>query len=209
VRDRFRLDGLEPFAPRDNIAPSTPVLAVREAEGRRLGGLLRWGLVPHWAKEEKIGYSMINARAETVSSKPAFRDAFRRRRCLMPASGFYEWRQGPGGKQPYYIRGRDEDLMAFAGVWERWTSPEGRKIETCAIIVTEANELVRPIHDRMPVILGEDTWRSWLDGGTPTEALRAMLTPCPSAWLTAYPGSADVNSPRNDSEALLAEVAGG
>ena len=149
LKDYFDLDEAPDYGPRYNIAPSTPILAIRQAEGVRRADPLRWGLIPHWAKDEKIGYSTINARAETVAAKPAFREAFRRRRCLIPADGFYEWQAQPGtkAKQPYFISRTDDAPLAFAGLWERWRPPQGNPLESCSIIVTAANGLM-PTHPR-------------------------------------------------------------
>jgi putative SOS response-associated peptidase YedK len=161
--EHFQLQSRLELVPRFNIAPSQAVPAVRQGEEQRELVMLRWGLIPAWAKEEKSGYRMINARAETVASKPAFRSALRYRRCLLPADGFYEWRAGPRGKQPYYIRLREGDVFAFAGLWEHWEGPDGKVIESCTIIVTNANEVLRPVHDRMPVILDPADYHRWLD----------------------------------------------
>lgn len=166
--------------------------------------LARWGLVPHWAKEVKTGYSMINARAESVAVKPAFRAAFRRRRCLIPADGFYEWQQKPGSKlkQPWFVTLKEGQPMAFAGLWERWYPPQeqdGEPLESCTIIVTDANKLMRKIHDRMPVILSPETWETWLDPMyNDVPALQSLLKPYPPEELTAWPVTAKVNNPRND-----------
>jgi putative SOS response-associated peptidase YedK len=155
LAQRFEVEALPELHPRYNVAPTQSIPIVREESGKRRFALARWGLIPHWAKDEKIGYHTINARAETVTSKPAFRNAFKYRRCLIPADGFYEWAVVPGSKtkQPWFIALRDREPMAFAGLWERWRSPEGEDLESCSIIVTDANDLMRPIHDRMPVVL--------------------------------------------------------
>jgi putative SOS response-associated peptidase YedK len=154
----------------------------------------------------KIGYSMINARAETVSSKPAFRNAFKHRRCLIPADGFYEWQVIPDSKikQPWFIVLGDREPMAFAGLWEQWRSPEGEELESCSIIVTDANEIMRPIHDRMPVILGPEDWDAWLEtDAKDAGSLQSLLKPFPADDMTAWPVSTKVNSPRNDSVECL------
>lgn len=152
----FRLLRRPDVQPRYNIAPTQPVAVVRRIDRGRELSMLRWGLVPSWAKDPKIGARMINARAETVATKPAFRTALRRRRCLVPADGFYEWAKSAGGtKQPHYITRRDGRPFAFAGLWESWDGPDGSSIESCTIVTTEANDLVGRIHDRMPVILSE------------------------------------------------------
>jgi putative SOS response-associated peptidase YedK len=194
---------------RYNIAPSQSIPIVRlTPEGQRECVMVRWGLLPSWSKEPKTDYSTINARAETVAIKPAFRTAFRFRRCLIPADGYYEWAVRPGSKtkQPYYIGLRDGEMFAFAGLWERWQRQD-TVIESCTIIVTEANELTRTIHDRMPVILGEQDYASWLStAGRQTELLQSLLKPFPSERMRAYPVSTAVNNPRNDSEACIEAV---
>lgn len=195
---------IEGLAPRYNVAPSQAVPSVRvdTETGQRTACLLHWGLIPHWAKEKKIGYRMINARAETVADKPAFRTAFKRRRCLIPANGFYEWRK-TDGKQPYNIRMTDGRPFAFAGLWEHWEG-EGETIESCTIIVTTANELLAPLHDRMPVILPSEDYGSWIDPAVADkEALLPLLKPYPPEGLEAYPVSRAVNSPKNDRPELI------
>ena len=185
------------LAPRFNIAPAQPVPAVRQGVTGRELLMLRWGLVPAWAREEKTGYRMINARAETVAVKPAFRTAFQQRRCLLPADGFYEWRPGPKGKQPYYITLQDGGLFAFAGLWEHWEGEDGHTVESCTLIVTTANPLVRAIHDRMPVILDEQDYACWLDTRHFNAArLEALLKPYPAERMQAWPVSPRVNSPK-------------
>ena len=153
VLDHYGIrDAPTPLAPRYNIAPATNIAVVRMGqEGRELREL-KWGLVPHWAKEPQTGYSMFNAKAETVDAKPAFRSIFRRRRCLIPADGFYEWKSIGRSKQPYRFTMRGE-IFSFAGMWDRWQGPDDQVIESCSIIVADANDLVRPVHDRMPVII--------------------------------------------------------
>lgn len=186
------------FRPRYNVAPSQDVPVVRQTNGGRELLNMRWGLVPAWSPEPKTRYSTINARAETVAEKPLFRDAFRRRRCLVPATGFYEWRAGPGGKTPYHIRMRDAGLFAFAGVWEHWEKDAAR-LDSCSIIVTTANAVLRPIHDRMPVILDPADWDDWLAPDTASgDRLRSLLVPHDPAVMQAYPVDTLVNNPRND-----------
>ena len=186
--------------PRFNIAPTQSVAVVRAGEEGRECGQMRWGLIPSWAKDEKISARLINARAETVAEKPSFRSAFKRRRCLIPADGFYEWKKLEGkSKQPYMIGMRGDEPFAFAGLWEHWTDPGGKEVESCTIITTEANELLAELHHRMPVILHEQDYDRWLD---PKEAekdrLLALLAPYESSAMRAYPVSTLVNSPRND-----------
>ncbi len=200
----------EKWRPRYNVAPSqeAPVVRERTASVRELA-LLRWGLLPHWAKEEKTRYSMINARAESVANRPAYRAAFRRRRCLVPATGFYEWQQTPAGKQPWHFRLRDHRPFAFAGLWEHWEG-EGKVIESFTIIVTDANELVRPVHDRMPVILAPEEYETWLDpDNRDTDRLQALLDPYPAAAMEGYPVSRYVNSPAHDDPRCVEPVADG
>ncbi|MCY3923587.1 MAG: SOS response-associated peptidase [Chloroflexi bacterium] len=195
------------LVPRYNIAPTQQVLAVVGGDDRR-AGLMRWGLIPHWAKERKSGRPLINARAETVAERPAFRAAFRRRRCLVLADGFYEWQQTGGGKRPMRIVLESGEPFAFAGLWSVWTDPEGRRIPSCAIITTEANELVRPIHERMPVILPADAEAFWLDAEVDDPgALGSLLTPYPIEEMDVYEVSSLVNSAANDGPEVIARLA--
>jgi len=196
---------------RYNVAPSqtTWACAINRRDGQRHLEILRWGLVPHWSKGPDARYSMINARAETVATKPAYRDSFRRRRCLIPADGFYEWAQ-TNGKQPWYIHRADGEPMAFAGLWDYWKSPEGEGIASCAIIVTDANALMRTIHDRMPVILPPEAFEQWLNPGMQDVGeLLGLLKPCPSEDLEAYPVSRAVNDPRHEGAELIEAVGRG
>ncbi len=195
------------LAPRWNIAPSNDVLAGRaDGERGRELALLHWGLIPSWARDAKIAWHTINARAETVAGKPAYRAAFLRRRCLIAADGFYEWKPATPKKQPYYIRLKGGAPFAFAGLWEHWEQ-EGKKIESCTIIVTGANELVGAIHDRMPVILPARDYDRWLDPQLQDpEALKPLLRPYPAADMEAWPVSTLVNSPKNDRPELIDPV---
>ena len=191
----------QPPPSRYNIAPSQPILAVAN-DGKNKLDLYQWGLVPSWAKDPKIGNSLINARAETLASKPAYRAAFKRRRCIIPADGFYEWRKEPDGKTktPMYIRRRDHKPFAFAGLWEVWRSEDGTELPTCTIVTGEPNELVKSIHDRMPVILTPDASKRWLEPGElPSEKLMDLLKPYPAGEMEANPVSRTVNNPRTDS----------
>ena len=204
-------EGFE-FEPRWNAAPMQWLPVVRQRPtGERVIHRLRWGLVPSWAKDETIATRLINARGESVGEKPSFRAAFRRRRCLVPANGFYEWqplgdRQG-GGKQPFYIHPVGGEFFALAGLWERWTRPaDGEEIDTFTIVTTEANAAMRPLHDRMPVILAPADWWAWLNGATAADQVQALLRPCPEAALAAYPVSSAVGSVRNDAPALIQPV---
>ncbi len=193
-------------APRYNIAPTQPVLAVAEREGRRLVASLRWGLVPPWADNAAIGSRMINARAETVAEKAAFREAFRRRRCLIPADGFYEWVKDSGEKRPYYIHMKREEPFAFAGLWEM-NQKTGESLSTCAILTTEANSLMGALHERMPVILSPEDQSLWLDPDAPPEALRSLLRPYPGEAMEAFRVSPQMNSPRFDGPECIEPVA--
>lgn len=210
VRQLFPAAEFTAIAPQYNLAPTDPVPVVRQArDGSPRLGLVRWGLVPHWAKDPSIGARMINARAETVDSKPAFRDAFRRRRCLVIASGFYEWARTAAGKVPHFIRRADGCPFAMAGLWERWRDPaSGEVLDTCTVITTEANGLVGQLHDRMPVILAPAQFQGWLDREvTDVEALRAWLVPWDDSDFVAHPVGCAVNDPRAEG-ATLVEAAG-
>jgi putative SOS response-associated peptidase YedK len=209
--------------PRYNVAPSLPVYAValsrtegdsgRKKAAHRVLGTFQWGLVPSWAKDPKIGNRMINARTETVATKPAYRRAFAgHRTSLLPADSFFEWQRHPakagksGSKLPYAIHRADGQPMAFAALWEVWrdkANPDAEPLRTCVIITTAANDLMKPIHDRMPVILDPADWDTWLDLGTDLDTLQRLLVPTPAGDLEAYPVSTQVNNVRNDSPELL------
>ena len=187
---------------RYNVTPGTDILACRlSMEGNRELVPLHWGLVPSWSKGPDKRYSMINARAETVATKPAYRAPFRRHRCLIPADGFYEWHE-ENGKQPYYIHRADNMPLAFAGLWDHWDDGAGDRIESCTIIVCEVNRLMRPIHERMPVILNADVFDAWLESED-TEYLQSLLKPDEETELDIYPVSREVNYPKNDYAGLL------
>ena len=214
LAEAFALDEAPELGPRYNIAPTQPMPAVRvhaAARTRRLS-LLRWGLVPYWAADPAVGARMINARAETVARLPAFRDAFRERRCLVPASGFYEWRRAEKGRQPWLLRRRDGKLMGFAGLWDRWRPAPGdarhdEPLESCAVLTTPANELVARLHDRMPLVLDPADYELWLDPDVrDPERLAALLRPFPAEEMEAIPVSPRVNSPNNDDASLLERV---
>ncbi len=205
--DFFGLVNRLTWRPRYNIAPSQDVPAIRLDAKGRLGGRLHWGLIPHWAKDERFGCRTINARAETVAEKPAFREAFRRRRCLIPATGFYEWRHENGHKQPYHLRVKNAGVFAFAGLWEVWNRPDGRELKSCTIIVTDANAVVRPVHDRMPVILAPRDYDAWMDPGQRNvEALKSLLRPRPADRTEAWAVSGRVGKPANDDPSLIAPL---
>lgn len=204
----FALDTPLQLAPRYNIAPTQPVAAVRlhPHSGQREWTHFHWGLIPSWAKDPKMGARMINARSETVAEKPSFRAAFKRRRCLIPASGFYEWQKVGGGKQPIYIYPATAPLFALAGLWETWQMPDGGELDSCTILTTTPNEFMRPIHNRMPVILEPADFEMWLDPGErPTDSLH-LLRPFSAAKMAAYPVSTFVNSPRNEGPDCIAPL---
>ena len=183
--------------PRYNIAPTQSVLTVTN-DGQRRGELMRWGLVPFWAKDLKIGVRMINAVGETASTKPAFRAAFKKRRCLVLANGFYEWKKDGQRKLPSYIYALSGEPMAFAGLWGTWTSPEGQVAQSCTIITTEANSFIQPLHNRMPVILSDETQALWLDPLTEDPStLEPLLIPAPADFLTSHRVAENVNSVKN------------
>lgn len=204
LAEQFALATIPALEARYNIAPTQDVPVVRTtADGRQLA-LLRWGLIPGWASDPSIGARMINARSETVAEKPAFRTAFKQRRCLVLADGFYEWQRSGGRKQPYFFQLRDGRPFAFAGLWERWQAPDGQTVETCTILTTAPNDLARPIHDRMPVILDPAAYDQWLDPELRLAGpLEALLQPYPAAAMTAYPVSTYVNNARNDGPQCL------
>lgn len=194
------------FAPRFNIAPTQTIAVVLDSGGERIIEGLRWGLIPGWAKDESIGSKMINARAETLAEKPSFKNAFKSRRCIIPASGFYEWqKKGTGAKQPFYFHLKEKAVFGFAGLYEHWLDREtGEQIETCTIITTEANELLEPIHDRMPVILKARDYERWLAAKEKdTDKLQKLLIPYPAEEMASYAVSRAVNSPTSDSPELI------
>lgn len=194
---------LFPLTPRYNIAPSQPVAVVLEEGGRCLDAY-KWGLVPFWAKDPKIGNRMINARAETLSEKPSFRAALTRRRCLIPADGFYEWKKEGDARRPYHIRLRDQNPFAFAGLYEEWQAPDGAPLRTCAIITVEPNRLMAQIHNRMPAILDADAREVWLDPALKdAPRLLQLLKPYPEKEMEAYPVSRRVNAPTFDDPACI------
>jgi len=197
------------IVPNYNVAPTqqVPVVRLKTEEKKREMVMFKWGLIPAWAKDPAIGSRMINARADTVAEKPAFREAFRRRRCLMVADGFYEWQKTNGKKQPYFIGMKDESPFAFAGLWELWEDPFMGPIESCALITTDANDIVRPIHDRMPVILEPKSYEKWLDPDMKDSGrLQELLVPLPAEQMKTYPVSTMVNKVENNCPELLAPV---
>ena len=193
--------------PRYNIAPTQPVAVVPNTDEPHVD-FFHWGFVPYWAKDPSIGNRMINARAETLAQKPVFRNALKRRRCLIPTDGFYEWRRNPDGtKTPMYIRMKGARPFAFAGLWERWNSPDGSELRSCTIITGKPNALVRDIHDRMPVIIPGELYKRWLDPAeVPAEKLEDLLQPFPAEQMEAFPVSRRVNNPKTDSPDCIASV---
>jgi putative SOS response-associated peptidase YedK len=195
------------ITPNYNIAPTQEVAAVVEEEDKRKLEMLHWGLIPSWAKDPAIGNKMINARAETVSEKPSFRSAFKKRRCLILADGFYEWKKTDDGKQPYHVKMEDGSPFAFAGLWESW-GKNGEEIHSCTIITTEANDLMSEIHHRMPVILPPEDYAMWLDPDfDEKEPLTTLLKPYPADAMEAYPVSRKVNKPSNNEPSVLEPAA--
>jgi putative SOS response-associated peptidase YedK len=201
IAEEFRIrDGKGDLKPRYNIAPGQDILAVLSEERINRLSRFRWGLIPSWADDPAIGNRMINARAETVASKPSFRSAFDKRRCLIVADGFYEWRREGKRKSPVYVCMKSQKPFGFAGLYEVWHSPEGHEIKSCTIITTEANDLLRPIHDRMPVIMPREVEDTWLNPNFHDRArLLALLGPYPAGKMKAYDVSPRVNTPVNDS----------
>lgn len=190
-----------------NVAPSEQIVAVINDGKRNRLGTFRWGLIPSWAKDQKIGYKMINARAETAAEKPSFRHAFKKKRCLIPANAFYEWKKGENGKIPMLIHLGGGELFAFAGLWESWESPEGEVIHSCTILTTQPNAVMADIHDRMPVILAKEAEKIWLDPNIQDpELLQELIKPYDSEELEAYEVSGAVNSPRNKGQELIRKI---
>lgn len=198
VKQAFDLEAAPELAPRYNIAPSQDIPIIRfSPAGRRLD-LARWGLIPSWAKDMAGGYSTINARAETVDTKPTFRTPFKRHRCLIPADGFYEWHEQGGVKIPHHIGRKDGAPFALAGLWDVWHGPDGDLL-SCSIIVTAANQFMRRLHERMPVILAPQDYARWLDpANQDTLSLKQLLTPAPEDWLTEWPVSRKLNNPQHE-----------
>ena len=208
IQQHFDLTEIIDLSPRYNIAPSQDIVVIRHLSGKDYRQLdkLRWGLIPGWAKDMKISYRMINARAETLAQKPSFRTAFKKRRCLIAADGFYEWLHSGKTKQPYFVHMKNGDVFGFAGLWESWTSTDGTIVESCTIITTSANDLIRKIHDRMPVILQPAKYEAWLNEESPENSLQPLLVPYPAAEMEAYRVSSEVNSPKNDIPACLQPI---
>ncbi|MGB7925118.1 MAG: SOS response-associated peptidase [Pyrinomonadaceae bacterium] len=200
----FKVAEIPAMDQRYNIAPTQDVLAVYESRDGREMKFLKWGLIPSWAKDTSMGAKLINARSETVTEKPAFRQAFKQRRCIITADGFYEWQRTKGRKQPFYFRMRDERPFGFAGLWERWEGEGSKVINSCAILTTEANEVLRPVHDRMPIILHPEDYELWLDADArKMDIIKEMLRPYPAEEMIGYPVSTSVNSPLNQGAGLI------
>jgi putative SOS response-associated peptidase YedK len=208
IRALFRYREKPSFQPRYNVAPTQPIAIVRLVEGVRHLALVRWGLLPSWVKDPKTFTPVINARGESVTDKPAFRAAMRRRRCLIPADGFYEWKAAGGRKRPYFVRRKSGAPMAFAGLWECWTGPNGEELESAAIVTTDANRLLAPIHSRMPVILAPEAFDPWLDcTNVDAKTAAALIVPAPDNLLEAYEVSTAVNRTANDNPKLVERAA--
>lgn len=208
IYERFGLGQVESeLRPRYNIAPTQPVPVVIHQNGMNCLHMLRWGMIPHWAKDVSIGNKLINARAETLEKKPSFRKSLEQKRCLVLADGFYEWKKEGHGKKPYRITLQDGNPFAFAGLWDSWLSSTGQTINSCTIITTSPNKLMEPIHDRMPVILPRDLESIWLDENvTSSREAKGLLTPFPAEMMAAYEVAPMVNSPHNDSPECMAPV---
>ena len=207
LAQRFEFDGGDfSYDPGYNIAPTESVLTVRNVEGRE-AAFMRWGLVPFWAKDPKIGARMINARAETVAEKPAFRNALKKRRCLVLADGYYEWQKTPVGKRPFRIILKSGEPFAMAGLWETWRDPQGNVVPSCTIITTAVNDFLAPIHNRMPVILPREREELWLDSGVEVPvSLTGILAPYPDEGMDAYEVSTMVNYAGNDGPEVIARA---
>ena len=209
IAEHFQLDAFPEFKPRYNIAPSqeVPSIIFDKLQSIRIIKMFHWGLIPSWAQDTSLGSRFINARSETLAEKPAFRSAFKKRRCLIPAAGFYEWKRQDNIKQPFFIRMRDEKPFAFAGLWEHWEGDEEKAIESCTILTTEPNDVMRHIHNRMPVILSAEHYDMWIDpANTNIALLKPLLRPFPSDEMEAYPVSSYVNKPQNDDPRCIEPV---
>ena len=208
VRAMFRYPEQPNFPPRYNVAPTQPIAIVRLNEGKRQFALMRWGLLPSWVKDPRGFALLFNARGESVLDKPAFKNAMKRRRCLIPADGFYEWQADGARRRPFYVRARSGEPFAFAGLWETWMGPNGEELDTVAIVTTTANRTLRHIHERMPVILSPDAYDLWLDCARVDDVTAAaLLAPAPDGLLEAYEISTAVNRVANDDPKLLEPLA--
>jgi putative SOS response-associated peptidase YedK len=196
------------FSPRFNIAPTQPVLAIPN-DGNKAANFFVWGLIPSWAKDLSIGDRLINARAETLAEKPAFRGSYKYKRCLVLADGFYEWKAQPGTKSkvPYFVYLKSRQAFAFAGLWDEWNGPDGSQVKSCTIVTTTPNRLMAPIHNRMPVILSPDAYAQWLDPAVQSpDNLAALLKPFPAEEMAAHPVSTFVNNPKSDQPECVVPV---
>jgi len=197
----------EDWSPRYNIAPTQPVATVRQSGASRILATMRWGLVPSWASDISIGNRLINGRCETVLQKPSFRDSFRLRRCLIPADGFYQWKKSSKERQPFHFGMKDNSLFAFAGVWDRWKSPDGQTLESCSILTTAPNKWLEDVHDRMPVILPPCHYQTWLTmPAAEAETLVELLVPFDPSLMNRYPVGSLVNKPQNDGPECALEI---
>src|SRR5512139_2903238 len=204
IRNFFRYAEQPNFPPRYNIAPTQPIAVVRLVNRQRQFALMRWGLLPSWVKDPKAFSLIVKARGESVIEKPAFRAAMKRHRCLIPADGFYEWKAGGPPKQPYYIHAKSGEPLAFAGLWETWTGPNGEELDTVAIVTTDANRTLQPLHDRMPVIVPPDAFDLWLNADqVDATTAAALIAPAPDDLLEVWPVSTDVNRVANDDAHLV------
>jgi putative SOS response-associated peptidase YedK len=205
LRERFALAAApDELAARYNIAPTQEVLVIPNRPQRLLRPA-RWGLIPHWATDMSVGHKMINARAESLAQRPAFRDALRRRRCAIPTDGFYEWQRRGRTRQAFHLRRRDGEPFALAGLWDVWQTPTGERLASCTVVTVPANDAVAPIHDRMPAILEGSQLEAWLDAAEhPPADLAPLLAPCPDDWLEVYPVSSWVNTPDHDGPECIA-----
>lgn len=206
IAEHFQLSRLPKYQPSYNITPARKILCIVELEDKSLKAVnLFWGLVPSWSKDTKNSHNLINARAETIREKPSFRTAFHKRRCLIVAQGFYEWQKLDSGKQAFHIHHQDNQLFAFAGVWEHWQQ-EQQNVYSCSVITTEATELMQPIHDRMPVILPPDNYSDWLDKSTSVDQALMLLDNLAYANMTTTPVSDWVNNPRHEDELCITPI---
>ncbi len=205
----FEVGDVPQIEPRYNIAPTQPVAIVRMTEsGKREFAHVLWGLIPSWAKDPSIANKLINARSEGVTEKPSFRNAFKRRRCLVPASGFYEWKKNGSSKEPWFITMESGDPFAIAGLWEIWNAPDGGQLETCTLLTTEPNELAAKLHNRMPVIIARDDYALWLGSGKEDHKeylaeVHHLMRPFPAEEMTAWPVGSKVGNPRNEGAELM------
>lgn len=207
IAREFQLAEVPAIEARYNIAPTQNILAIRHSPDGSEAVTLKWGLIPSWAKDASIGAKLINARSETIEEKPSFREAFKRKRAIIPADGFYEWGRTGNKKQPFYFHFKDDRLFGFAGLWEKWRTPDGESLETCSILTTEANEALSAIHQRMPVILHPDTYDLWLDEDERKQDLRKeLLRPFPASEMASYPVSPAINSPQHQGEELVQPI---